>query len=234
MSLDAQARQTLGRFRHAYRGRGKPRAHFLHPGKTGGTAVKSALRPVATTGTYRLDLHGHQFVLAQVRAGEKFFFATRDPIARFVSAFYSRQRRGDATGDHAWTPVEAAAFQEFHTANDLAERIARDPRADSAMRGVLHVRSSYSTWFGSPEDLVGRQDDLLLILRQEHLDADFDRLLHKLGLEGRAVLPEEQGAHRGSPGVDRDLSAQAIENLRAWYADDYRFLEVCKSLSADL
>ena len=44
-----------------------PVSHFIHVGKTGGTALKAALRPYATEGSFRLDLHGHQFALTRRR-----------------------------------------------------------------------------------------------------------------------------------------------------------------------
>lgn len=226
-------RRALGQARHAYRGRGKPRAHYLHVGKTAGTALKVALRPVATAGSYRLDLHGHEFTLAQVPAGEKFFFATRDPIARFVSGFYSRQRRGEPP--FVWSAGEVRAFQEFRTANELAEQIDSNPSARAAMRAIVHVQSPYSAWFGAPDDLLGRLDDLLFILRLERMADDFPRLLLRLGLEGRTALPAgDVGSHRGDPGVDRTLSARAVANLHAWYDDDYRFVELCESIAVDL
>jgi hypothetical protein len=235
MRLKEKVRPALGRVRHAYRGRGMPRAHYLHVGKTGGTAIKTALRPVATAGSYRLDLHGHQFTLARVPAGERFFFATRDPIARFVSGFYSRQHRGEPPSRSPWSPGEAQAFQEFRTANELAEQIDSNPGARRAMQAIVHVRSPYSSWFGPPDDLLARLDDLLFILRLEHLVDDFPHLLPRLGLEGRAALPaDDVGSHRGPSAVDRTLSARAVANLRAWYDDDYRFVELCESIAADL
>jgi hypothetical protein len=234
MGEGRKVRRALGRARHAYRGRGKPRAHYLHVGKTAGTALKMALRPVATSGSYRLDLHGHAFTLAQVPAGEKFFFATRDPIARFVSGFYSRQRRGEGRQPHAWSPGEAEAFREFRTPNELAEQIDSNPGARRAMSAIVHVRSPYSAWFGSADDLVARRDDLLFIIRLEHLTDDFPRLLLRLGLDGRTALPHDIGSHRGPPGADRTLSARAVANLRTWYEDDYRFVELCESVAVDL
>ena len=70
--------------------------HFLHIGKTGGTAVKHALKPVAAAG--HLMLHGHDVRLHDVAPGEQVFFFLRDPLSCFVSAFYSRQREGRRPG----------------------------------------------------------------------------------------------------------------------------------------
>ena len=230
------ARRQAGRARHAWRGRGLSVAHYIHVGKTGGSAVKRALKPVATAGTYRLDLHGHGFTLDDMKPGQKFLFGTRDPLTRFVSGFYSRRRGGAPPNSRApWSPEEAVAFRGFETPNDLAERIDDDPAARAAMHAIIHVQSPYSSWFGSFDQLHARRADLLAILRQEHLDADFTAMLPRLGLEGRAALPtDEAGAHRGQKGVDRTLSPRAEANLRAWYAEDYDFLARCDDLAAEL
>jgi hypothetical protein len=204
-------------------------------GKTGGSAVKRALRPVSTAGTYRLDLHGHLFTLGDVRPGQKFFFATRDPLTRFVSGFYSRLRGGAPPSRAAWSPDEERAFARFATPNDLAERIDADAEARRAMRAIVHVQSPYSSWFGTADDLAARRGDLLFILRQEFLDLDFAALLPRLGLADRAALPhDDAGAHRGMAGVDRSLSERAVTNLRGWYAEDYEFLAYCAELAPGL
>ncbi len=233
MTLKNRVRQRLGKARHAYRGRGLPVVHFLHVGKTGGSAVKAALRPVATVGPNRLDLHGHDFTLEQVAPDERFFFAIRDPVKRFVSAFYSRRRGGAPPSRAPWSRAEEAAFARFTTANDLAEQLDSEPAARAAMNEIVHIRSHYSAWFGSPEQLLARRDSLLAVLRTEHLDDDFARLLDRLGLTGRATLPDDHRAHPGPAGVDRSLSDRAVVNLRDWYADDAAFLDVCASLARD-
>jgi hypothetical protein len=57
--------------------------HFLHVGKTGGTAVKHALQPIAAR--FGIVLHPHPTTLPEVPAGEFFFFFLRDPAARFAT-----------------------------------------------------------------------------------------------------------------------------------------------------
>lgn len=75
--------------------------HFVHVGKTGGTAIKQALLShrlayrhernahKLPAGPYgRIHLHKHRFRLGDVPPGDFVFFCVRDPIARFVSGFY--------------------------------------------------------------------------------------------------------------------------------------------------
>jgi len=73
---------------------GKQLIHFLHIGKTGGSAIKYALTQYSVSGRYAIYLHSHNFRLRDVPIGESVFFFLRDPISRFKSGFYSRQRQG--------------------------------------------------------------------------------------------------------------------------------------------
>ena len=70
--------------------------NFLHVGKTGGTAVKWALRraglPDTPYGPVRV--HRHTFRMRDVPPEDHVIFFVRDPIARFMSGFYSRLNKG--------------------------------------------------------------------------------------------------------------------------------------------
>lgn len=146
----------------------RPRAHFLHIGKTGGTAVKFALGN-ASDGAYEIVLHGHGTTLEQVPPGDRFFFVLRDPVERFVSGFYSRQRQGRPRYRSPWSPAEERAFQHFDTPEALAIALsssdgdARD-HALAAMRSIEHVRDAYSVWFKNDRYFESRLKDLLAIL----------------------------------------------------------------------
>ena len=141
----------LRRLRRAIAGRGRPIVHFLHVRKTGGNAINAALAPHRTSGTFRIELHSHSTTMNDVPVGTPFFFVVRDPVDRYVSGFYSRQRQGQPRNSQPWTPLEAIAFERFSTANELAEAIGRDPQADAAMASIGHVRSSYWDWFHDVE-----------------------------------------------------------------------------------
>jgi hypothetical protein len=238
--LTRPARAAARRLRLQIEGGRKPRAHFLHIRKTAGTAIKTALTPYLTEGSYAIELHPHQFTMQEIPAGQKFFFVVRDPIARFVSGFYSRQRPGDVhapdrrgrpRANRPWTPGEAAAFGRFSTANELAEAIYSDEAAKVAMTQINHVRSFYWDWFGDAASFLARGDDLLMVLRQEQLAQDFDVLTDRLGLAGRATLPtDDVGTHRNPETVDKTLSETARANLGRWYEPDFEFLEVCEQV----
>ena len=210
--------------------------HFLHVGKTGGTAVKSALKPYQVTSRHALVLHGHRFTLREMPRGDKAIFCLRNPVSRFISGFYSRQREGKPRHFVRWTLDEELAFAQFETPNQLAVALssaidAERLRAESAMRSIGHVRNLYSQWFESEKYLLSRASEIFFIGFQETLAEDFETLKTKLGVPPTVKLPDDDiGAHRNPEHLDKKLDEQAIENLNRWYAEDFRFFRLCQEI----
>jgi len=214
-----------------------PVLHFLHIAKAGGTAIRVAINPHWTTGRYRLQPQPHKFTFREVPLDEKVFFFLRDPIARFVSAFYSRQRKGlPLKVDYEWSPEEAIAFGNFHTPNELALALASSDEAKrnaatAAMRGIFHVRTTFLDCFESKAYFLSRLSDVLFIGFQESLTRDFEQLKIKLDLPAAVQLPDDERAHRNPAGLDMRLDDKALAALQAWYARDYDFFRLCQRLA---
>lgn len=208
----------------------RPRAHYLHVGKTAGTAVKQALAPFACSGEFWLLLHPHATTLRDVPVGDKYFFTVRDPIDRYVSAFYSRQRQGQPRYYSPWSDAEESAFGRFSSASSLAEAIYEDAEAEHAMRNIAHVRDSYWKWFIDESYLRSRRADLLFVARQEHMAADFASLCRRLGVS-TTLSDDPVLVHKSPLTIDRRLSPRAVENLRRWYAPDYEFLALVSDIA---
>jgi len=195
-----------------------------------------ALRPIAAS--HGIVLHGHQTRLSDVPRDHQVVFFVRHPISRFVSGFCSRQRRGLPRHHYEWNPAEVEAFHHFQKANDLAEALsANDPRvslrAREAMRGISHVKNTYSDWFSGEQELDDRLESILLVGLQEKLTSDFEHLKILLKLPETISLPgDDTLAHRTPPEFDRRLSVLAQRNLSQWYADDIRLYEYCIQLRA--
>ena len=234
---------------------GKEVFHFLHIGKTGGTAVRYALvrdmilledggrnnrgtSMVSLPNTpYILKLHTHSITLKNIPEGEKVIFFLRDPIARFVSSFYSRKRKGMPRYFFEWHPEEKAAFQKFETANELACSIMSENRKTSdaavkAMQSVFHVNTSFWDWFENKEYFLSRIPGIFFIGFQESLNHDFEKLKMKLGLPDAIRLPTDNvEAHRGKySDSEKFLEEKAIRNLEKWYARDYEFIKLCREI----
>jgi Sulfotransferase family len=150
---------------------------ILHNRKTAGTALKEAIQQQKLH-LPKVNFFGHAmtfplFVKKYPQAKAIFFI--REPIARFVSGFYSRKRQGQPRYHYPWTPQEQKAFTRFNTPNDLGEALSSfNPfhryAAISAMQSIHHVRHTYLTFLGSLDFLkkqimriafIGHQSDCL-------------------------------------------------------------------------
>ncbi len=215
---------------------GKRPLHLLHIGKTGGSAIKHALRRYPTIGRVVVFLHSHSVRLDEVPRGDSVVFFLRDPLTRFVSAFYSRNRQGLPRYFSPWSSGEREAFNYFRTPNQLATAISSsDPeergRAYRAMRAIQHVGTSYWYWFKDEEYFRLRLPDIFFIGFQERLEEDFRILRSKLGLPDDLRLPDDDIiAHRNPSGLDTTLADGAIENLKEWYARDFAFVSLCEEV----
>lgn len=215
----------------------RPPLHVLHVGKTGGTALNEALVEHRAASRYRLEFRGHTATLADVPVGERFLFLLRDPLSRFVSAFNSRLREGRPRYHYPWRDEERLAFAIFRRPDELATALsspdpARREEAEQAMRGIGHLNTPYSFWFGDETAFRARLDELFFIGFQERLEADFEVLKAKLGLPPDASLPRDPtAAHQASAGSHAELSAEARVNLERWYERDLAFVAVCREVA---
>lgn len=218
------------------RARRKQFVHFLHTGKTGGTAVKTALENNRVTDEYAIILRQHKTTLKDIPRGQYVFFLLRDPAARFVSAFQARQRQGWPRHDAPWDRNEERAFAVFHTPNQLARALSSDDeilrqQAVHAMNSIKHLRQSYRYWFGTDSYFLSRLPDIALVGFQETLAADFEQLKIKLGLPPDLELPHDPIASNRAPTTDNtELDEIAICNLKKWYAQDYAFVALCTAI----
>jgi hypothetical protein len=224
--------------------------HFVHVGKTGGTAIKRALtnrrlaywkeeraRVAPETPFGRIRLHKHSFTMSEVPPEDHVFFCVRDPIARFLSGFYSRLTKGQPRYYFEWTEAERKAFEAFPTPQELAAALASDDddecrRAQSAMRHVRHLGFMDKT-IGTPRLLRARHGQILFIARQETLSSDWEQLKSILELPRDAELPSDPvRSHRRDPSFDSTLDDDAVSALRDWYGRDYRLVNYCDQLRA--
>jgi len=215
-------------------------AHFLHIGKTGGTAIASVLSRYSKSSDYEIILHEHDFKLNDAPRGEKVFFFVRDPINRFVSGFYSRKRQGRPRHDVPWNSGEEAAFAQFTTPNELALALTsadegQRAAAVAAMNNIIHIQSPHWTWLQDESYFLARRSDILFVGFQETLNEDFSLLGKLLNLPDAIKLPDDDiASHKNPLDVDKRLDEAAIRNLRAWYQRDYQFLELCREIAGQV
>ena len=234
------------------------KVHFLHIGKTGGSAIKEALkRAIKEQDIYananklkdnteleikhlsgRFDqiiLHGHGKTLKQIPESDWFFFCIRNPISRYVSGFYSRKRQGKPRYNIPWNIKEKRAFKHFNTPNELAEALSSENpktrgRAKRAMKNIRHVKTSLSKWIINPSYFEKRTNNLLFILEQDTLSEDFKILLQNLHFKRELNLSRDIAVTHQTDTTKSDatLSELAIANLNQHYAQD---IEIYKFLT---
>ena len=209
--------------------------HFIHIGKTGGTAIKSVLKRYYSTKEFNIFMQDHEFKLNDALPGEYVFFVLRDPIYRFISGFYSRKRQELPRTFWPYSKEEKRAFGVFQTPNELGlalssvDSVLRN-QAQHAMKEIGHVNTSFWDWFENKEYLKNRLSDILFVGEQENLNKDFDELKRILGLPDYLKLPDNDfDAHRNPVKSDKSLDAIALQNLKKWYEKDYEFLSFLKS-----
>lgn len=216
-------------------------AHFLHISKTGGSAIKQAIRSAGEPETKfgKLHLQPHPFTLAEVPMDHEVFFCLRDPVSRFVSSFYSRKRQGRPKYFRKWNQEERVAFQIFETPQELGTALAgrdREARrqAVAALEGLRQVKRGLGKWLSNTTVLKRRSSKIIYIARQETLDEDWEQLKEVLGYPADLQLPaDEKTAHRGTEDEDRSLDDTARQALVRWYARDYLLLDYCEQLRRD-
>jgi hypothetical protein len=229
------------------------KVHFIHVGKTGGTAVKQALRGaglaarafryeqeapgVPLTPFGRITLHDHRFRLRDLPEGDFAFFLVRDPVARFVSGFQSRFRKGQPRYFCEWSQNERAVFETLRTPEKLALALdSEDERerefAEWSMRVVRHLRFQ-RRYLGRPAHLYSKLPQIVFIGRQETLDVEWTQLKSVLELPDELELPSDPVSSHRSENDEISLDDDAVRILRRWYAPDYRLLEACESIRAE-
>jgi len=125
----------------------------------------------------------------------------RDPVERYVSAF------DWMAGRHLW---------RWASADEMARAID-----DELVRKALRE----SLVFRPMRDWLDCDREPYWIGRTESLDADVARLCDRLGIRP-VVMPT--GHERNAGPAHRSMSSTAIDNIRDWYADDYRLMEALR------
>jgi hypothetical protein len=213
--------------------------HFIHVGKAGGTAVRHTLRSIgADTGLTHspwgpiFATPRHNYTLHKVPRGDKAIIPLRDPLTRFVSGFYSRQRKGQPRHFREWTDQERQSFEWFETPDALADALAQPSgearsRAEYAMRSIRQLRRHMTHWTGTPAFFRNHLDKVLYVARQETLDEDWERIKELLGLPPELMLLSDPvAANRTTYPRETVFSEHGAAALKRWYAKDYEVLEL--------
>jgi len=209
--------------------------HLLHIGKTGGTAIKYALKNTRLYTQNQLNLHNHKTKLEDIPPGDQIILFLRDPISRFISGFYSRKRKGKPRYNSDWNSLEIELFSNFSTPNEMVNSL-KDKQsinhdlAKQALIKIKHLRS-IAYWLSEVDYIKHRKNDFSFIGFQENLEEDFKKLKIILNLPTHLTLPcDPVQSHKSPDGLDKYLSADNFQYLQKVYEQDYRIINYCKTL----
>ncbi|MEL5879408.1 hypothetical protein [Cereibacter sphaeroides] len=219
--------------------------HLVHVGKCAGESVIRSLRPQVP------DLHVYHVRDANLRLADAvlrrdpsdiFIVLTRDPVARFVSAFewdfHSKSIDGD--GRRLRNEVWGRIFEAFRTANDLAEALT-DPASDRRQLAFsaftaskLHMQFDLG-WYLPPHIAAELPAGRTHLIRTERLGADLARFLVSQDLR-EVEAPVTKNAYKQRLPEDRvtkTLSDLARRNIRLASPATYATLALIESRLAD-
>jgi GR25 family glycosyltransferase involved in LPS biosynthesis len=144
----------------------------------------------------------------------------RDPIDRFISAFYYLYKMKDEYNipfDKIKTPdkfIEALNYK--HNVNHKeAMRIYQEEYQNQPIQGKIHG----SNWVFAPQSLYYVNPSF--VLRFTNLESDFNKCLSDIGYQKKVSLPKKNiSIHK-----DKYLSEKSIAFLKDYYKKDFELLE---------
>lgn len=220
--------------------KGKKIIHFIHIGKTGGSALKSSLKNHTQGNHYYLFLHNHNIKLKHIPKGDKIIFFLRHPVSRFISAFNSKKRRNLGEGRYKHLGIEAnfaKITSYFSTPSELAEALSSESTdlknlALFALENIQHFKSVFD-YLHSKKYVISRQSDIILIGYQETLSNDFNEIKKILNMPNQIqLISDELQAHKTPKHYSKKMSSLAISNIENYYKFDIEFYNFCrKSIS---
>ncbi len=218
-----------------------PKLCVLHVGKTGGSYLRSVLRHNRKNWSRPLQLLRHSATMMNTLDSfgdtRQIAFTFRDPTARFVSAFYSRQRQGRPTYQFQWSAEEAAAYLWFETAEELALALnspqqRRRSAALFAFDAIEHLRTNMTTCFESARALQLSHRSIVACVDLPDLTQHLPDVLSRLGLETFDMPPKPK--FHAAPEPLPPLSPEAEAALHDHWAQEYEIYEAARVIAADL
>ena len=203
--------------------------NFLHVGKCGGSEIRTVLSWLSgESKKIHFPLHTHKIQVSDLPKSQGYIINTREPVSRFVSAFYFRQgpRRKQQSID------EVKAYSHFSTPNELAEALSPSsklfPEAVHAVKSISHIRRPLTYQFGGHSAWRSEKPPLA-VLCQHHLNEDL-RFLAQLVFgpaSGKKLdnMPEPQYRLRQAYERSPVVSKVGIQNLKDYFPGDFLVYE---------
>ena len=218
---------------------------FLHIAKTGGLTInqifanngvrypKSYYGKILSLNTKKgkekLVICHTQFSLHESLKNTKIIFFYRDPIERFISAFYYFKNK-----------LNAPLLREFDTVNDLAElwnlnyveNVRNLNYLDKRGRNIkyTHLYKSLSCYVGTLNTLESLKDSLYFIGDFNNFDQEVKKMCNKIDIRN-CNFGHKNSYKSFSKKIPKNkyLSEQTENNLKQYFAEDYKIIKWIKS-----
>lgn len=203
--------------------------NFLHVGKCGGSEIRNLLAWLSSESKkVHFPLHRHEIQVSDLPKSHGYLINTREPVSRFVSAFYFRQE----AQIKPQSVDEVRAFSHFSSPNELAEALSPSSKffskAVHAVESIAHIRRPLTYQLGGHPEWRSEKAPLA-VLCQHHLNEDL-RFLAQLVLgpvagEVFENMPEPQFALRQAYERSPAVSKLGIQNLKDYFPGDFLIYE---------
>lgn len=185
--------------------------NILHVSKTGGSYLKEIIANNADLSD-KFVIHDHH-IKASNLAGKPYLLVLRNPSTRFFSAFYSRRRMGQPKYFRLWNVWEMIVFYYYKTPETFLEKlIGGSIAARFLVKRVRHIRDHQSDWLDDDDNPP------VALLRQEHLDGDFAKLVNTLF---PGVNFESQKREHSNK-LQYEISAAQQDYIYRTYSEDHK------------
>ncbi len=222
----------------------KPKVCFLHIGKTGGLNIASHFSYIDERGTKNhfrlirrllLPKHfvyiSHSGVPKAFRKDKNLIFIIRNPIDRFVSAFYYLVHNEAKRSQADLNQVEKDIIANFSDVNDFIATMKDDSHPHHSLtkqafsdQGYIYYRMDYKFYFGSVDLVNQRLKDILLIGEQENYGRFIDGVNQIFGTKINPTQRTNKTIKKGAP-----IAPIHEEWLRQFLTDDYEIYETLRN-----
>lgn len=203
---------------------------FLHIGRTGGTTLTQIIQNNSIL-KKKIEILGH---FQKIDEYDKIIFAIRNPITRFISAFYHRKNKVERLvndGRSSYVPIkERAAFKHYQNIGSLLSDLFSDNfcnvnKAKFALRNIMHLGKigTYRFWFKNIKKPVKK--NVFFIIKFENYKSDLLKLLKNLRVKIKRI------PHFRPSKLNKDvivLNNELEKKLILFLEDDYIFISMLK------
>jgi hypothetical protein len=202
--------------------------NFIHVGKSAGTSLLIALMKYEVDHEWLHCKNANEIILRKSLSDEYFLIPIRDPIERYISAFFYdyliKYKKGLTGPGGLWREI----YSEFENPSDLAEALTSpNPKlaslaASAFNASFLHIHLSLK-WYVPQAIMYRFTKRNTFILDNNFLEDDLAEMLSRLGLGAEAIkLTRAREDYKDQlENYSAEMTDLAFKNLKSVLFEDY-------------